>query len=294
MNKILPSVCLSLVALVPPPRATTQQAPTVLHVDARLVEVPATILDIRGHYVDGLKRDDFQIIENNQLQKIKYFESNAESLTCAILLDTTGSMESALPHVKNAVSRLVDQLGPGDSVAIYSFAEHLVLHQDFTKDRAAAKRSVLQLRAGGGTAFFDALSELSQEVSRQSGKKAIVVFTDGDDNASVLTAQSAVNRAKKDGILMFSIAEGEATKSPKLKKILTDLSKSTGGETYEVKELRGIEEVFYKISSELRHIYLLSYQPPSEPANGKWRNIQVIVGDSKQYRIRAKEGYFPN
>jgi VWFA-related protein len=110
----------------------------------------------------------------------------------------------------------------------------------------------------------------------------------------VLTAQSAVNRAKKDGVLLFSIAEGEATKSPKLRKILTDLSKSTGGETYEVKELKGIDEVFQQISSELRHIYLLSYQPPSEPANGKWRNIEVIVGGGKQYRIRAKEGYFPH
>jgi Ca-activated chloride channel family protein len=294
MKKILSSMCLSVVVLMPMPHARNEQAPTVLHVDAHLVEVSATVLDNRGHYVDGLNRSDFQILENDQPQKIKYFESSGEPLSCAILLDTTGSMGRALPHLKNAVSRLIEQLGPDDTVAIYSFAQRLVLHQDFTKDRAAAKRSVLQLQVGGDTAFFDALSELSEEISRQSGKKAIVVFTDGDDNASVLTAQSAANRAKKDGVPLFSIAEGEATQSPKLKKMLTDLSKSTGGETYEVKELKDTEEVFQRISSELRHIYLLSYQPPSEPADGKWRNIEVTIGGSKSYRIRAKEGYFPN
>jgi uncharacterized protein YegL len=80
-------------------------------------------------------------------------------LSCAILLDTNGSMGRALPHLKNAFSRIIEHLGPDDTVAIYSFAEQLVLHQDFTKDKAAAKRSVLQLQVGGDTAFFDALSE---------------------------------------------------------------------------------------------------------------------------------------
>lgn len=291
MNKILNCLCLLLVATLPP---YAEQATTVLHVDARLVEVSATIFDSRGHYVDGLSSSDFQISENERLQQIKYFENNSESLSCALLLDTTGSMERALPRLKNAVSRLVEQLGPNDSVAVYSFAEHLVLQQDFTKDRDEAKRSVLRLRAGGRTALFDALTELSQEVGRRSGKKAIVVFTDGDDNASVLTVQSAMHRALKDGIPLFSIAEGEATQSPSLKKTLSDLSKSTGGEAYEVREIKDVEEVFQRISSELRHIYLLSYRPPSEPADGKWRSIAVTVRGSKNYRVRAKEGYYPN
>jgi VWFA-related protein len=277
-----------------PGRSGAPQSTPVIHVKARLVEVSATIFDNRGHFVDGLNSNDFEILENGQPEAIKYFESNAETLSCAILLDTTGSMSIALPRLENSVLQLIEQLGSGDSVAVYSFANQLVLRQEFTKDKTAAKRAVVGLRAEGSTALFDAVAETVQEVSQQPGKKAIVVFTDGDDNASVLTAQAAVNRALKNGVPLFTIAEGEATKSPKLKKLLADLSKSSGGETYEVKNLKDIDEVFHRISNELRHIYLLSYQPPHEPADGKWRKIDVRVNNSKDYRVRAKEGYYPN
>jgi Ca-activated chloride channel family protein len=292
MKNIPSRICLLLMVPILVPHAVAQQS--ALRVEARLVEVSATIFDSNNRYIDGLTQDDFRVTENGQPQKLKYFESNTDSLSCAILLDTTGSMEKALPRLKNSILRLIDQLGPNDSVAIYSFAEQLVPQQEFTKDKAAAKRSVLRLRAGGNTALYDALSETSQEVNRQPGKKAIVVFTDGDDNASVLTAQAAVNRARKNGFPLFTIVEGEATQSPQLKKILSDLSKSSGGEAYEVKEPKDMEEVFLRISSELRHIYLLSYRPTPEPVDGKWRKVEVSINGSKVYRIRAKEGYFPN
>jgi Ca-activated chloride channel homolog len=273
--------------------AIAQQSMTTLHVSARLVEVPVTVTDSRGRYVDGLGLGDFQVSGNGQAQKIKYFEGSGGFISCAILLDTTGSMEKAMPRLKNSVVRFIDELGPDDSVAIYSFTESLIRQQELTKDKAAAKRSVLRLRAGGGTALFDALSDVTGEVSNQPGKKVVVVFTDGDDNSSVLTAQGAVGRATRNGVPIFSIAEGEATESARLKKILMELSKNTGGETYEIRDMKDTEEIFLKISTVLQHIYLITYQPPLEPDDGKWRHIEVNVADRKDYRIRAKEGYFP-
>jgi Ca-activated chloride channel homolog len=273
--------------------AFPQQPSTTLRVTTRLVEVPVTVQDSRGHYVDGLVSADFQVIENGQPQKIRYFENNAGFISCAILLDTTGSMEKALPRLKNSVIRFIDELGPDDSVAIYSFSEALVEQQKLTKDKAAAKRSVLRLHAGGDTALFDALTDVTGEIARQSGKKVVVVFTDGDDNASVLTAQAAVSRATKDGVPLFSIAEGEALDSVRLKKVLTDLSRNTGGDTYEIRTMKDIDEIFSKISTVLQHLYLITYQPPLEPDDGKWRRIEVLLGDGHKYRIRAKEGYFP-
>jgi Ca-activated chloride channel homolog len=293
MTKTLAWIALSIGAVSQLTVAAAQQSMTTLHVSARLVEVPVTVLDTRGHYVDGIGPGDFRVIENGQAQKIKFFEGSGGFISCAILLDTTGSMEKALPRLKNSVVRFIDELGPEDSVAIYSFSERLIRQQELTKDKAAAKRSVLRMRAAGRTALFDALTDVSGEISSQPGKKVVVVFTDGDDNASVLTAQAAVGRATKNGVPIFSIAEGEATESPRLKKILTDLSRSTGGETYEVDDMKDIEEIFMKISSALQHIYLITYQPPLEPDDGKWRHIEVFVGDEKSYRIRAKEGYFP-
>jgi len=293
MKNALAWIVLLAAAFLPLMPAFPQQASTTLRVTTRLVEVPVTVLDSRGHYVDGLERGDFQIIENGRPQNIKYFENNAGFISCAILLDTTGSMEKALPRLMNSVIRFIDALGPDDSVAIYSFSEALVQEQKLTKDKAAAKRSVLRLRAGGNTALFDALTDVTGEIARQSGKKVVVVFTDGDDNASVLTAQAAVARATKDGVPLFSIAEGEATESVRLKKILMDLSRSTGGDTYEIKSMKDIDEIFLKISSALQHLYLITYQPPLERDDGKWRRIEVLIGDENKYRIRAKEGYFP-
>jgi len=284
----------ALGALLNPPASAAQDAPTVLHLAARLVEVPVTVQDSSSHYVDQLSRDDFRIIENGQPQTLKYFASSGDSLKCAILLDTTGSMTSVLPRLKNSVLRFIDELGPEDSVAIYSFSESVVTRQELTKDKAEAKRAVLGLRAGGRTALYDALSEVTLEISHQTGKKALLVFTDGDDNASVLPVQAATGRAIRNAVPLFTIAEGEAMQSEKLKKTLAELSKSTGGQTYEVKELKDMAEIFATISSTLRHTYLLTYQPPPGPADGKWRHIEVLVGDGKKLRIRSKEGYFPN
>lgn len=201
-------------------------------------------------------------------------------------------MNEALPRVKNSIVKLIDELGPEDSVAIYTFDERLVIRQDFTTDKDAAKRAALRTRAEGATALFDALSEASQELSQRSGKKVLILFTDGDDNSSALNASAAVARAKKAGVPLYTIAEGEAMRSKNLRKLLDDLSQRTGGAAYEVKKPGDIEPVFHEISEDLRHLYMISYRPPEDANDGKWRKIDLLVKGPKDYRVRAKEGYF--
>jgi Ca-activated chloride channel homolog len=270
-----------------------QESLATIKVNVRLVEVYATVLDHKGTFVDGLKPDDFQILEDGRPQRISIFESNADALSCAILLDTTGSMREALPRVKNSIVKLIDELEPSDSVAIYTFDEQLTVRQDFTTDKDAAKRAVLHTRAQGNTALFDALAEASEELAKRRGKKALIVFTDGDDNSSLLTASGAVGHAKKMGIPLYSIAEGEATHSPELGKVLTELSEKTGGAFYRVKKADDFAEVFQTIASNLRHLYLMSYKPPGDGADGRWRKIDIQVRGVQNYRLRAKQGYFP-
>jgi Ca-activated chloride channel family protein len=298
MNRIVALALLSLAPLVWPSAtgiAAAQDPVDTIKVDVHLIEVYATIYDGKGRYVDGLTRDKFQVFEDGKSQQISSFETGAQSVSCAVLLDTTGSMTEALPRVKNSIVKLIDGLGPDDSIAIYTFDEHLRVRQDFTKDKDSAKRAVLRTRAEGRTALFDALSEVAQDVSKRPGKKAMLVFTDGDDNASALSAAAAIARAKKVGIPLYAIAEGEALESPNLKKLLDDLSERTGGTSYEAKKASDIEEIFQKISRDLQHLYMLSYQPPSAASENdkKWRKIDVTVAGGKDFRIRAKEGYFP-
>lgn len=271
-----------------------EDSATTIKVDVHLIEVYATIFDQKNRYVDGLQREDFRVYEDGKPQSIADFETNAQDLSCALLLDSTGSMADVLPRVKNAAVRLIDQLGPHDAVAVYTFDQRLVVSQDFTRDKAAAKRAVLRTRAQGQTALFDALAQASQAMTRRSGRKALIVFTDGDDNASALNATSAVNRAKKVGIPLYVIEEGEALRSSNLKKLLADLSQRTGGTSHEVSKLKDMDDVFQGIVEDLQHLYMLAYQPPSAGADGKWHKIDLEVSGLKKYRVRAKEGYFSN
>jgi Ca-activated chloride channel homolog len=265
----------------------------VIKVNSRLVEVYASVYDSKGHYVDQLRRPNFQVIENGKPQLIRDFEDNVQSLSCAILLDSTGSMADVLPNVKNSIVQLIDQLTPQDSVALYTFDQSMSVRQDFTTNKAAAKRSVLRVRAGGRTALFDSLSEAGQELSRRPGKKVLILFTDGDDNSSMLNATAAITRAERLGIPLYAVAEGEATRSKRLRKMLDDLSERTGGSSYVIRKASDITDVFQSIARDIRHMYLLTYDPPLEPADGKWREIQVAVNGGEHYRVRAKQGYFP-
>ena len=281
-----------LAALSFVPGTYGQEPTTVIKVQVRLVEVYASIHDKKGHFVDGLSRENFEVFEDGKPQPIAAFDSTSQSLSCAILLDTTGSMSEALPRVKNSIVKLIDELGPEDSVAIYTFDQRLVVRQDFTTDKSAAKRAALRTRAEGQTALFDALSEAAQELSQRAGKKVLILFTDGDDNSSALNASAAVARAKKAGVPLYTIAEGEATRSRDLRKLLDELSERTGGAAYEVKKPGEIEQVFREISEDVRHLYMISYRPPQGANDGKWRKIDVLVKGPKDCRVRAKEGYF--
>ncbi len=285
--------CCLWIALFQQTTARAQSEFGTYRIDARLVEVYATVVDQRGHFVDGLPQAAFHVLDNGKEQKLKHFESEAQAMHCAVLLDTTGSMTGALPRLKNSVIHFIDELGAEDYVAIYTFTEQLVIQQDFTQDKDAARRAVLRLRAGGRTALFNALSEAAEVMRDQPGKKAMVVFTDGDDNASILNSDAAVNRARMDGVPLFTVAEGEALNCPELRKVLSNLSTSTGGAAFEVDDRKNMAAVFQRISGQLRHMYLLAYSPTLEPGEKNWRRIDVLVDQVQDARVRAKAGYFP-
>ena len=280
---------LAVLACLP---AVLAQDQPVFRVESRLVEVYATIRDQNGRYLDGLPRDRFELKDNGEVQPLKVFESNADKFSCAVLLDTTASMAAALPAVKNSVVHMIDQLREEDRVAVYSFSLNLNQLVDFTTDKAAAKQAVLRTRAAGSTALFDAVSELARDMAPRPGKKAMVVFTDGDDNASLLNVKSAVARAKKAGVPVYAIAEGDALKSNDLLKELKDIAEMTGGQTYQAHKTSEIAGIFESITGDLQHTYMLAYQAPPS-SDRRWRTIELTVSGLKGGKIRSKEGYLP-
>jgi Ca-activated chloride channel homolog len=272
-------------------KAAAREGIAVFTTDARLVEVYATVADERGRYIDNLRADSFEILDEGKPQPIKAFEPSSAGLSCALLLDTTGSMQAALPALKNAALRLLDELREDDSVSVYSFSDVTLERQSFTKNKRAAKRAVIPTYPHGRTALYDAVAEVAYSIAGRSGKKVIVVFTDGDDNQSSVTVEHAIRRAKLAGVPVYTIAQGAALNHPALLRQLENISTTTGGLAFSIRDPRQIQGVFEKVASDLKHGYLLAYQPPDEKP-GEWRKIAVRLKGVKERKVRAREGYY--
>src|SRR5579872_3854941 len=278
--------------------SSVQVATDLLPVEAdfktsgRLVEVYATVTDSRGRYVDNLNRGDFTILDQKNPQNITAFEPQSNEVSWVLLLDTTGSMQLALPALKNAALRLISELRPEDSAAVYTFSDSVTELQPFTTDKAAAKRAVLHTQAFGETALYDALARVGQDLVGRAGKKVIILFTDGKDNASTLNTDAAIQRAKANGVPIYTIAQGEAIGHRDMLDQLAGISKATGGEAFAIEKPGEIGSVFDKVSEDLTHGYLLSFQPPASESPA-WRPIQVTVSGSRGLKVRARDGYDP-
>jgi VWFA-related protein len=274
-----------------PAAASAPLAPlgTLFRASARLVEVYATVTDGHGRYVDDLTAGQFSIVEADRAQPVTAFENHTASVSVSLLFDTTSSMEATLPSLKAAALHLLDDLRPDDSVAVYGFNDQVAELQPFTTDKTAAKRAVLQAHAAGSTALYDALLRVNHDLIGRAGKKVIIVFTDGDDNSSMLTADDVIRRAKIRGVPIYTIAEDQAVENPQLLEQLANMSHATGGKPFVIHKLSDIGAVFQKVSEDLMHGYLLAFQPHSSDEQG-WHQIKVVLS-AKGNQVRAREGY---
>lgn len=263
----------------------------VFKADGRVVEVYTTVTDSRGRYVDDLSAGQFSVLEQGTAKPVFAFEDHNAAVSVALVFDTTGSMVNTLPLLKAAAMQLVDDLRPIDSVAVYSFSESVNENQPFTTDKDAAKRAILKTHAAGNTALYDALVRVNRDLSSRGGKKVVIVFTDGSDNASMLTSSVSIERAKSRGIPIYTIAEGEALGQQELIGQLGRISQATGGSQFLIHRLSDIAPVFEKVSQELMHGYLVAFQP-SPGDNHEWRQIEVVLGGTKGLQIRAREGFY--
>jgi Ca-activated chloride channel family protein len=269
-----------------------ETAADTLSVRVRLVEVHAAVMDQRGHYLSGLEAAQFQVMEDGRPQSIHIFEAQSSAMTLALLVDTTGSMAKVLPHVKNAVAQLMGAMKPEDSIGLFSFRNRLSVLQPFTRDHGAALKALLATRAAGSTALFDSLTQLGVDLSRTNGKKAILLFTDGDDNSSLLSMEQALQTVKRNGFPIYAVSQGSALENKTMLGRLHQISEMTGGMAFEVRQPDEIATAFNRIGADLQHLYLLAYYP-SVQENTHWRRINVVVPEQKGVRIRAKEGYLP-
>jgi Ca-activated chloride channel homolog len=253
------------------------------------VLVPVIVTD-GGHFVRGLKQQDFEVFEDGVRQPIASFVSEESALDLVLAVDVSGSMEHALDEVKAAVKQLLTKLRPGDAATVVGFNDTFFIAAEREKDAQVREEAVDLLTSWGGTALYDATVHALDMVGRTLGRKGVVIFSDGDDQNSVTTRQTALARVQASDAMLYTVGFGAGATVPALHANLESYAQATGGRAFFPRTTKELDGVFEHIVTELAHQYVLSYAPSNLKTDGAWRNIKVQVRGGK-YEIRARRGY---
>ena len=269
-----------------------QQDVTTLSVDVRMVEVYASVFDQKGQRVENLQKENFEILEDGAKQDVQVFEPQVSGSSVALLIDTTASMMRQLPQIKNELADLLSKLDPDDEIGLFSFSTSLKRLSPFTKNRGNILSALSATQAAGATALYDALSQLSRDLSKTGGKKVIVLFTDGLDNRSLLRLDSAASNARRIGVPVYTIAQGELLQDSAGLKRLKDIASQTNGIAFEAHNAADMRSVFTRVEEDLQHLYLLGYYSTNADSRTEWRRLTVRLPQHPEYKLRAREGYY--
>lgn len=272
-------------------------------VTVRLVMVPANVQDGKGRVVRGLESADFRLLDQHIPQKIEYFSVEGDApVAIAFLLDVSSSMRYSgkLDAAKEAIRHFVDALRPQDRFALIAFADEQVAWiTEFTSDRNRFLERLLVQEGFGQTALNDAVAATPGMVDRSTeGRKAIVLITDGVDNASRFTTEQAAELARRVEVPIYTLGFSAIPETLRLKaapvpgfEVLRRFSDETGGSLFVIHDPDELKEAVVRINTELRYQYLLGYYPATTRWDGRFREIKLETTKSR-YSVKTRKGYY--
>ncbi len=209
-----------------------------------------------------------------------------------VLFDTSNYMYRGFVFAQDAITDFVRSLQSANRVALYSYSRDLSRNSVLTADRAQVLRGVRSTVAGDDAALYNCLLLTVEDAARYTGRKVIVVFSNGPDNASLVPPEDVAELAQSTGTIIYMISTREAQLEPISTAVFERMSKATGGKAYFARNWGDEKKAFEYIKADLAHLYALSYYPQPNPSRG-WRNITVkLVGkDLQKYRVRTRAGY---
>jgi Ca-activated chloride channel homolog len=315
-------------------RLSAQQAAPNIRVKVEMVQLNVAVMDRKGHYITGLRPSDFRVLEDGISQKIATFGEGDEAVRTLIdvpaeagsagkgepqpktaegfiepsagfkaavaganvfvLFDTSNYMYRGFVFAQDAIARFIRSLDAPDRIALYSYSRDLSKASPLTADRFEVLRGVRSTVAGDDAALYNALLMTVKDAGQYTGRKVVVVFSNGPDNASMVPPEDVAELAQSKGIPIYMISTRQASLDPVSSTVFRRLTAATGGEAYFAKNWRDQEKAFASIGEDLKHLYTLSYYPQPNPNRG-WRAITVkLTGQHMQkYRIRTRDGYRP-
>ncbi len=301
-----PFAAASVLLLLGSARAPGQDEAT-FSTDVKVVNVLATVRTKSGQIVNDLTKDDFSLTENGRPEAIKYFSRESDlPLTIGLMVDTSMSQARVLQSERSASFQFVDQvLREGkDKVFVTQFDMAVMTRQELTSSRRDLEQSLpyvdtpsknqLQAQRGGGTLLFDAVVKASREImSGQRNRKAMIILSDGGDNGSDETLNSAIEAAQRADTLIYSILfadpsygyEGEG------KTAMQRLAKETGGSFFEVSKKHRIDEIYGIIEQELRSQYNLGFVSDQPVRVSEFRKLQLTT-NRQDLVVEARDRYW--
>jgi Ca-activated chloride channel homolog len=306
------------------------QRPT-FRVKVDMVVLSFTVTDSKGHYINGLKPADFRVSEDGIAQKINTFgEGNKPPLQVLdngttrplapgvdaaapvdkpandvrsdsfvgtnvfVLFDTSNYMYRGFVYASDAIADFVRGLDRADSVAVYTFSRNLSRPAPLTHDRGEAIFGLRKAVAGDDAALYNGLLLTLRDAAKVPGRKVIIVFSNGPDNASLVAPDDVRAVAEDEGIPIYVISTNDVNKDAMSSSVFKRISTNTGGKAYFAKTWQKQVEAFESIREDLGNSYTITYYPQTNPNEGFRKIIVEIVSDvGKKYRVRARPGYRP-
>jgi len=290
------------------PFARAQDQP-VFSTGVKVVNILATVRNKAGELVASLSKEDFAISEDGRPQTIRYFARESDlPLTVGLMVDTSGSQQRVLDAERGASFRFLDQVvrENKDKVFIVQFDSAVKIRQDLTSSVRKLEDVLayidteterqLQIQHGGGTLLYDAVVRASKDVmQKQSGRKALIVLTDGVDNGSYFTLQDAVDAAQRADTLVYSILYADPGAYGMFgggggDRVLRRMSEQTGGGYFEVTKKLTVDRIFDTIEQELRSQYNIGYVSDKPAVLSEFRAIQLTA--QKGLTVQARRQYW--
>jgi len=313
------------------PQFAAQDESTHLRVTVNLVQLNVAVTDRKGDYVGGLKPEDFEVTEDKIPERISTFEEGngsvhtvnqshgsqgsgdespaegspenqrreAPGMSAAaagadvfILFDTSNYMYRGFVYAQDAISDFVRSMDDASKIAFYSYSRDLSRATLLTADRFRVVNGVRSTVAGDDAALYNSLLLTVKDAAPLTGRKAIVVFSNGPDNASSVPPEDVAELAQDTGTIIYIVSTRLAQDDAVSTAAFARMSKATGGKAYFASNWKKEREAFESIHDDLSHLYSISYYPQPNPNRG-WRSISVrLVGkDLQKYRIRTRDGY---
>ncbi len=267
-------------------------------VNVRLVVLPVTVTNHKGLGVPDLRAQDFRVYEDGHLQKIALFKHEDVPVTVGLVVDNSSSMLPKRPEVKEAALAFAQSSNPQDEMFVVNFsgAPHFGLpHNVLFTDQAALLSQSLSPAPGGRTALYDAIALALNRLQRGTKpKKALIIVSDGGDNASHYRLRQVLHMAETSNALIYTVGLLDQNEMDQNPRVLQQIAKETGGEAYFPNTLTRVATIFQELARDLRQQYTIGYVPPNPGNEKNYRKVRVhvVARGRGKFRVRTRSGYY--